>query len=364
MTILIDASLRCNLNCRYCYNAPLRRANVYEDINLDAIKGAVKRLVDLGWSRDIVLHGGEPLYWPREVLEELLAFSYKLTGKSALQTNGTLIDDEVIDLFKRYNTYVGVSIDGPGELNKFRCGPKVTEVVINNIRRLVEEKIGVGVIIVVHRANALQPQRERLKEFILWLKELGVTGRMNPCTHPDPSIQLTPQELTMFYLDMASFLEGHGIRNWSPFRDIVGALMGKPDVVCTFRGCDPFATPGGICVDSRGEIVPCHKFADKMFYYDGPSQPTRLEVLMNTDCKGCRYFYNCRGGCPGNAVGFDWRNKTRWCFAWKTLFMRYERLLRFMGIEPVIKLPGEYSVEELVFRPRPHSDWSKAVRRK
>ena len=60
----------------------------------------------------ICAHGGEPLILPKQELEKILKFAFDKTGQSSIQTNGTLIDDDHILMFKRYKTGVGISIDG------------------------------------------------------------------------------------------------------------------------------------------------------------------------------------------------------------------------------------------------------------
>lgn len=68
----------------------------------------------------IVLHGGEPLLLPRNLLEALLeGLAWRLPDACgrAIQTNGTLIDDDLLDLCLRTRTTISVSLDGPAEVN-------------------------------------------------------------------------------------------------------------------------------------------------------------------------------------------------------------------------------------------------------
>jgi len=359
MTILVDGSLLCNLNCKYCYNKYLRQQAVKEEIiDIEAIKRSMRYLVeDLKCSREITMHGGEPTFWDREMLEELLSYSYKLTGKSSVQTNGTLIDDELIEMFKKYKTSVGVSIDGPGKLNRFRCNEALTRKIIDNIYSLKRNGISTGIIIVVHKANGLPPEREILKDFVKEMSSIGITGRMNLCLYPESDgVQLSVQEAKEFYLDMAKFLEDEGIWGWSPFKDMINSLLGRRDVVCIFNGCDPYASNGGIAITSTGKLTPCHKFYTEELEYTFPQTSLRDYILQNTDCKGCRYFPYCHGGCPANARDGDWRNKTQWCPVWKTLWEYFEKRLRFMGFKPVEKSCKRTDQT----RNRPHGDhWER-----
>jgi len=82
---------------------------------MERMKAAVERE-----GGPFTLFGGEPLLLPLADLEELFRWGMEEYGHSGIQTNGILISDEHMRLFKTYNVDVGVSIDGPGELNDLR----------------------------------------------------------------------------------------------------------------------------------------------------------------------------------------------------------------------------------------------------
>src|ERR1035441_5466691 len=108
--------VRCNMRCHYCYQNSVREAG--ESVpaySLDLIKSGVERL-----GKPFALFGGEPLLMPFADLEDLLAWGFEKFGRNSIQTNATLIGDRHIEVFKRYNVSVGISIDGPGELNGLR----------------------------------------------------------------------------------------------------------------------------------------------------------------------------------------------------------------------------------------------------
>ena len=67
-----------------------------------------------------MLFGGEPLLVPIADLEELWRWGLEKYGRNRVQTNGALINDEHVRLFRQYKVDVGISIDGPGELNDAR----------------------------------------------------------------------------------------------------------------------------------------------------------------------------------------------------------------------------------------------------
>src|SRR5437899_2923579 len=103
----------CNLSCTYCYQDPQRDSgNFRQSYDLERMKAALTHA-----GGPFLLFGGEPLLVPLPDLVELWRFGLERHGKNALQTNGALITDEHMELFKKYNVDVGISIDGPGGLN-------------------------------------------------------------------------------------------------------------------------------------------------------------------------------------------------------------------------------------------------------
>ena len=68
------------------------------------------------------MFGGEALLVPEADLEELFRWGDERWGSNGIQTNGVLINDEHVRMFKAYKVHVGISMDGPGELNDVALG--------------------------------------------------------------------------------------------------------------------------------------------------------------------------------------------------------------------------------------------------
>jgi len=306
------------------------------EYNLDLILKRMEEFKD----QEMSLHGGEPLCLPKKDVEKILAKMYELQGRSGIQTNGTLIDEDFIGMFKKYKTHVGISFDGPGELSEFRGwgnteAAKRARNLDKTIERLVKEGIQVGLIIVISKSNAGTNERlKKLKDYLLKLKDLGITeGRLNPCQNA-PEYELSIERLKEVYLDLAIFCLKHNLK-YSPFIDIVHGLQGKSRV-CVFSGCDIFSTPSATTILGDGSVTNCMRTNKEYVLLRHPAKyDTRTEILAETPqefggCKDCKYFTACYGGCPESGLNGDWRNRTYFCPVWKELFKFFENVLKFV----------------------------------
>ncbi len=116
--VVWNVTRSCNLLCLHCYSDS--EARRYEG-ELTTEEGYVL-LEDLGRFQvpAVLFSGGEPLV--RRDLFDLVAFARARGLRPTLSTNGTLITSEVAARIKQSGfTYVGVSLDGIGEVNdRFR----------------------------------------------------------------------------------------------------------------------------------------------------------------------------------------------------------------------------------------------------
>ncbi|WP_085109532.1 radical SAM protein [Mycolicibacillus trivialis] len=127
---IVKLTAVCNLNCTYCYmfNQHDRTFEVVPRNMPPAIAGrVVDRIVEhcnkTGIDQfTLSLHGGEPTLWPYSSFVELLdrVEAVRRTGlrlSVGLQTNGLRISDKLADLLAGHQVSLGVSIDGPRDVN-------------------------------------------------------------------------------------------------------------------------------------------------------------------------------------------------------------------------------------------------------
>lgn len=361
---LKPVSVRCNIQCQYCYQNPLRDAgNLSRTYNLEKMKAAIEKE-----GGPFALFGGEPLLLPEADLEALWLWGLKRYGRNSLQTNGTLIKDSHIILFKKYKVDVGISVDGPAELNDARWAGtlqltrEATAKVHAAIERLCQEGIPPGLIVTLHRGNAT---RDKLPEMHQWFKHLEQIGIRAVKLHVlEVEAQfvrekyfLSIQENVEALLSLMQ-LQKEELRTlqFDLFRDMRDLLLGRDaKSSCVWNACDPYTTRAVRGIEGQGQSSNCSRTNKEGidFLKSDAEGFERYLALYQTPqdhggCKDCRFFLMCKGQCPGTAIDGDWRNRTEYCEVWKRLYAHMEKSLLAEGEKP-ISLCADRLVLERVF---------------
>lgn len=265
--------------------------------------------------------------------------SIKPKGAVSIVTNGSMVDDDIIALFKRYNVYVGLSCDGPPDLNTLR-GPDPSDPMrtveynldlVETMRKLRENGIPVSIMCILHKMNASSKEKlQLLGAWMLWLNKMGIKGgRANPMySNSHPELELTSEELYRAWRVIYRLNKEHDLQ-WNPILEMEKNLQEEKNSPCHFVGCDKFATCT-LSILPNGTIGNCDRtFSDGMYLRSmDRSKSGRYEALAQTQCNGCRYWRVCYGTCPEEGFEGDWRNKTRFCEAVYKMYAFIEGELR------------------------------------
>lgn len=105
-SVAMEITHRCNLRCKFCYMAGLRKPE--PDMPIKKLFNIINQLEETG-CLDLTLLGGEPLI--RDDFVELYKYIKKKGLLVVILTNGTLITSEIANCFKGYPpTHLRISI--------------------------------------------------------------------------------------------------------------------------------------------------------------------------------------------------------------------------------------------------------------
>ena len=163
---VIKSSKLCNLRCRYCYEyaelhrrehiSPEQLEQMYTNIASYYSKYHPLTDIEFDW------HGGEPLllppdfYWRTFALQQRIFDNvYDFSGRviNVVQTNLTILNEEIVHLLSEGFDRVGVSIDLWGGLRVNGSGIDSQLKVLANMDRLREKNIDFGCITVLTKLN-------------------------------------------------------------------------------------------------------------------------------------------------------------------------------------------------------------------
>ena len=124
-TMLKPAGSACNLDCHYCYylDKAVQYGGRQAVMSDELLELYVKQYIEANEVPTVQFcwHGGEPLLLGVDFYRRAMGFQRKYAdGKrieNTLQTNGTLVDEALCDLFAGNNFLVGISLDGPQDIH-------------------------------------------------------------------------------------------------------------------------------------------------------------------------------------------------------------------------------------------------------
>jgi uncharacterized protein len=352
--------VRCNIQCQYCYQNPQRDAgNILPAYDLEEMKAAVEQA-----GGGFTLFGGEALMVPEKDLEALWAWGLEKYGRNGLQTNGTLINDNHIRMFKQYRVQVGISVDGPGELNDVRWAgslARTREATARThaaIERLCAENIPPSVIVTLHRGNATRDKLPLMHEWFRHLQSIRVSNaRLHILEVENDAIRrkyvLTTEENLEAFLSFLQLEKALTTLRLDLFQDMRNLLLGTDNATtCVWNACDPYTTRAVQGVEGTGQRSNCGRTnKDGIDFTKARAEGfERYLALYHTPqehggCQGCRFFLMCKGQCPGTAIDGDWRNRTEDCEVWKALYGHLEAQMLDAGLSPISVRPDRGRLE-------------------
>lgn len=316
---------RCNLKCKYCF---AEASGKKEDMPLEIGCKAIDKLLELPAERFILkLGGGEP-FLRFGLITKLIDYlkkgicNRKKATKILLEstTNGTLLDDEMVEFIKSYGMRFCVSLDGPKDthdkMRRFPGGQGSYEKTVTGIEKLKEHGVRFRVITVVGRHNFNQA-RSILDHFI----SLGITlVRFNPILKTGSGRSewdrkgIEPKEYFSFMKDVLQYIgESRSLSEDNLEMMIRNLVVRTRDFNCMRSLCGAGYTH--ITVDPKGDLHPCALLRSStrqicqgninsieslwISYANDPvvkEMPRRI-VSNIPGCKECVWRHFCEGGC-------------------------------------------------------------------
>ena len=299
----------CNLQCLHCYAAAGNRYP--QELSDDEILACLEEARDLGL-QSLVISGGEPLI-RRSLVHNIAEWAWDNNIDLTVETNGILLRREDIDIFKKYDVKVGISLDGSNpQTNDFIRGDGTFEKVITAIKLLVKNKLRVLV-----GFTLMKPNINDAENFIDLVASLGIkwvdvnklylAGRaLKNKTILDIPIDTFIR--TLIKMHERGKLKGVNITFESAFTKLFS------DKRREFCG----AARSFITITPTGEVYPCFGFYALEKYKAGNIRTESLKTIWDSSpslneirklnlndipaCRDCAIKSICGGGCLAEII--------------------------------------------------------------
>jgi len=308
----------CNLRCRYCYACGGEKKAA---MSWEKAKRAIDVTAECFPSFKIQFTGGEPLL-NLDLIEKAVDYldEIGLQAPCQVQTNATLISSDVAARLKSLKIGIGVSLDGPPQVNDalrpFSDGRGSTGPALRGIAALRDEGIRVGSTCVLSGANA--PALAGLIDLLSYLGNvdgiaidfLRPVGRASRSTQPDPGAAARGIDVAISRADQLAAIGGRRIK----FRELERMKRTlesgkKRSHHCFFDSCRSL----GVLADGRSYACPSLLDLEMMLgriddpnFEDGLLERmvhARGLVIEPQECRTCRDRYLCAGPCLAHCAG-------------------------------------------------------------
>lgn len=311
MNLVLCLTEACNLRCAYCYyrESQAARALVMPDSVLErSIDFAYERTRELGQNYlNITFFGGEPLLRMDAVRKGIKRAkryaSDDFRVRFAVNTNGTLLNSEILDFFKAERVFIYISIDGPREIHD-ACRRTVNgngsfALIEPHIPRLVEQNAVVLRVISRRRVAGLA-------DSVRWIHHCGFR---NMTTAVDFDGNWTSEDMDALgaeYRDLADFWVERKIAGDKFYLGLFQDKFRLRLENSRYRNLTCHILDGAVAVAADGGIFPCTRFISSradapyrlgdVFHGINPARAEELRKFFVEDkkeCEGCVLAPRC-----------------------------------------------------------------------
>jgi uncharacterized protein len=374
----------CNLDCSYCFYlekeamyAGERKWRMADDVLERYIRQYLEsqpgEMVNFAWQ------GGEPTLLGVDFFRQVVTLQKKhAVGRkvtNALQTNGTLLDDEWCAFLSEQEFLVGLSVDGPRELHdRYRVtkkGEPTFDMVMRGLKFLQKHGTAFNTLTVVSRGNGSSPL-----EVYRFLKSIGSRYlQFIPLVERQAPVALKVRGFDYAAPPLAGNAGdgGGGVTEWSVTagqygaflcaifdewvqRDVgrtfvqlfdvaLGNWMGLGSTLCVFaEKCG-----GAVAIEHNGDVYSCDHYVYPEYKLGNVMEEAGLAGMVGSAqqrkfgsdkadalpkyCRECPVRFACNGECPKHRFiqtpdGEGGLNYL--CGAYRKFFMHIDPYMRVM----------------------------------
>jgi uncharacterized protein len=319
----------CNLSCAYCYYTAKPR-QLYPGVQRFMMDQAVLESytrqylaaqpvqANFGWQ------GGEPLLAGKEFFRQAVAFQkqYGRDGQviaNALQTNGTLLDDEWAVTLAEHKFLVGLSLDGPAEWHdSFRrdhAGNATFARAWAGLELLRKHGVEFNVLVTLNSRNAPHVgdiYRYFVNRGVGWLQFIPVLER--DARGEASEFSCTARQFGQFMIEVFDLWRDRhvGVVSERLIDSVLHSVVhGQAALCCNSQRC-----ANAYVLEFNGDLYACDHFVYRRWLIGNLTRTplaelvasqrlaefAQLKTALPAACRECEFLGYCNGGCPKHHV--------------------------------------------------------------
>jgi len=327
---VVRTTNQCNYGCRYCYAGTGSQG---EHMSARTMKMIIERVMaELPCPVPVFeFHGGEPLLNLPTILEAM-EYGYSLVDKYQknlqflLQTNGSLLSEDVFKALDTYNVGIGVSLDGNEEIHNrnrvYHDGRGTYQDTMRGLNAARYYGNGTGVLCSIHRGEDYLPAFESMLEQgydSFAIRSIFPGGRaLEGLEFPEERNAIMAQGCLKVFEHLIRLNRRSGSKiSVREVNFILYNITHKSRVnMCMRSPCGAGTSIASF--NPHGDIFPCDDFTDMMEFRMGHITDNRPLPLMITEsrayktlqsraveaiprCRRCAWRHICCASCPVSA---------------------------------------------------------------
>ncbi len=335
----------CNLNCEYCFylekHSILKNKKQYR-MSDEVLEAYIRKIAEYNRIPELTYawQGGEPALSGLDFYKKAIKLQEKYSeGRRILnsfQTNGTLLNKDWCDFFHQYGFLVGLSLDGPENINDYYRkdikGLGTYNKILSSLKLMQQSKVEFNVLSCVNNVSSKHPL-----EVYRFLKNNGVRFiQFIPIVERQPDEQDKKLGLSLSAPPKLKRTSNQNLTSWSVkpteygnflsvifdewIRNDVGSvfIMNFEWALCGFMGMEPTACQhrkvcgDALILEHNGDIYSCDHFMYPEYRLGNILNDSLDKIVLSkkqiefgcskninlpVKCKKCEFLSLCNGGC-------------------------------------------------------------------
>ena len=333
--MILQVTQKCNLKCNYCpyaWDGHMERSHTDRSMSWETAKNAIDVLIENSVNSEelsLSFYGGEPLLEFGLIKKCVEYINEKVKSKKVtfrMTTNGTMLNNEILDFIEKYPFDVFISLDGPKDAHdknrRFGATGKGTfDTIIDKVRLIVNSY---PTLINSFHFNAVWDGSEKIQKIINFFETDEVASNFEYIIdHVDSSsiqyensvtdVNRVQEQFKLFVL-FSKLIQKQELGHLDRMTE--NKIEGLKNLIKQFddkKSLYPIRFQSGPCipgcakmfVDIYGNVYPCEKSSDrslifgnvnsdKIFNINAAKNLMNLYGISQASCSKCWAFRFCK----------------------------------------------------------------------